>query len=64
MVDRSLPLNLVRGQMPAIQSRISKHMQAYQELLLLSSEMFLELHRLKKTSPLIERWHNAVKDLM
>jgi hypothetical protein len=64
MIDDSLPLNLVRGQIPAIQSRISKHMQTYQELLLLSSEMFLELYRLKQTSSLIERWHNAIKDLM
>ena len=64
MIDDSLSLNLVRGQIPAIQSRISKHMLAYQELLLLSSEMFLELYRLKQTSPLIERWHNAVKDLI
>lgn len=64
MIDDSLPLNLVRGQMPAIQSRISKHLLAYQELLLLSSEMFLELYRLKQTSPLIERWHTAIKDLM
>jgi len=64
MVDASLPLNLVRGQIPAIQSLISKQVQAYQELLLISSEMFLELYRLKQTSPLLERWHNAIKDLM
>lgn len=64
MVDASLPLNLVRGQIPAIQSLMLKQMQAYQELLLLSSEMFLELYRLKQTSPLIERWQNAIKDLM
>jgi hypothetical protein len=64
MIDDSLSLNLVRGQIPAIQSRISKHMNVYQELLLLSCEMFLELYRLKQTSPLIERWHKAVKDLM
>lgn len=64
MINDSLSLNLVRRQIPAIQSRILKHSEAYQELLLLSSEMFLELYRLKQTSPLIERWQNAVKDLM
>jgi hypothetical protein len=64
MIDDSLSLNLVRRQIPAIQSRILKHSEAYRELLLLSSEMFLELYRLKQTSPLIERWQNAVKDLM
>lgn len=64
MVDDSLSLNLVRVQIPAIQSRISKHMQAYQKLLLLSCEMFITLYEIKQDVSLSKRWHEIIKDLM
>jgi len=64
MVKRTIALKIACGQLPAIQSRIKKQMQSHQELALLSLEMFLELSRLKQSSPLIKRWQEIIKDLI
>lgn len=64
MIDDSLPLNLTRGQLPAIKSLLLKQMHTFQELLILSCDMFEEIHKVKKNSPLVKRWHKIVRDLM
>ena len=63
MIDDSLSLNVLSRQIPAIQSRITRHAKAHQELLLLSCEMFAELYKLKQHSPLLKRWHKVVREL-
>jgi hypothetical protein len=64
MIDDSLSLNLVRGQIPAIQSSLLKQLHITQELILISCEMFVELYRLEKDSPLVKRWHKIARGLM
>lgn len=64
MIDDSLPLNLTCGQIPAIQTLILKQIKTIQELILLSCDMYVEIHKFKKDSPLVKRWHKIARDLM
>lgn len=64
MIKVSLPLKLTRGQIPIIQTRMIRQMQAYQELLILSCEMFEELYEHKPNTLLLQRWHSIIQDLL